>query len=218
MRLRNPSGKFGGKVRKEICCRCRRSELCRRIVAIAAASIGYTDVSGQAAALRAGSTGFLHDEAIAMATTQCTDRVVGSILARWRYDISGISPEMRKDYEQHFAECAHCKSRQKLHRTIDVTLAVLTSLAALFFLFALSVLKHVRPLEHVAFNIFGLDIEDTYHMLISAGIAGLVFSVIAFALVLMATPAPSYLGSLAATRAKLLEERLPARIKPTRTR
>ena len=153
-----------------------------------------------------------------MATTQCTDRVVGGILASWRYDISGISPEMRKDYEQHFAECARCASRQRFHRTLDGTLAVLFSLAALFFLFALAVLKHVRPVEHVAFNTFGLDVEDTYHMLVSAGIAGLVFSLILFALVLMTTPAHSYLSAVAAKRAKLIERRLPSRIKSMRMR
>ena len=133
-----------------------------------------------------------------MASIQCTDRVVGAILASWRYDISGISPEMRKDYEHHFAECPHCRARQKFHRSLDVTLAVLTSLAVFFFLFALAVLKHIRPLEHVAFNVFGLDVADTYHMLVSAGIAGLCFSVIALLLVLTATPAPSYLGGIAA--------------------
>ncbi len=36
---------------------------------------------------------------------KCTDKVVGDILAGWRYDISGITPEMRGDYEAHFAEC-----------------------------------------------------------------------------------------------------------------
>ncbi len=149
---------------------------------------------------------------------QCTDRVVGAILASWRYDISGISPEMRRDYENHFVECAHCRARQKFHRSLDVALAILTSLAALFFLFALAVLKHIRPLEHVAFNVFGLDVQDTYHMLISAGIAGLVFSVIALALVLMATPAPSYLSDIAQERARLIEERLPAAIKSLRPR
>lgn len=149
-----------------------------------------------------------------MARTHCTDRVVGDILASWRYDISGITPEMRKDYEQHFRECAHCRSRQQFHRSLDVTLAVLTSLAALFFLFALAVLKHVKPLEHVAFNVFGLDIADTYHMLVSAGIAGLCFSVIALALVMTATPAPAYLKE----RAELLEERLPEAIRSFRSR
>ncbi len=153
-----------------------------------------------------------------MARTQCTDRVAGAILANWRYDISGISPEMRKDYEQHFAECPRCRARQKFHRSLDVTLAVLTSLAVFFFLFALAVLKHIRPLEHVAFNIFGLDISDMYHMLVSAGIAGLCFSLIALALVMTATSAPTYLGDIAAARARLIEERLPDAIKGLRLR
>jgi hypothetical protein len=148
-----------------------------------------------------------------MSKTQCTDRVVGAILASWRYDISGIYPEMRKDYEQHFAECPHCRARQKFHRSLDVTLVVLTSLAVFFFLFALSVLHHIKPLEHVAFNIFGLDIFDMYQMFVSAGVAGLCFSVIALALVLTTTPAPTYLGGIAAERAKLLEDRLPDSIK-----
>jgi hypothetical protein len=125
---------------------------------------------------------------------------------------------MRRDYEQHFADCAHCSARQRFHRSLDGTLAVLTSLAALFFLFALAVLKHIKPLEHMAFNILGLDISDMYHMLLSAGIAGLCFSVIALALVLMTTPAPSYLGGIAVERVKLIEERLPAAIKSLRPR
>ena len=139
-------------------------------------------------------------------------------MASWRYDISGISPEMRKDYEQHFAECPHCRARQKLHRSLDVSLAVLTSLAVFFFLFALAVLRHIKPLEHMAFNVFGLDVADTYHMLVSAGIAGLCFSLIAFLLVLTTTPVPSYLGGIAAERARLLEERLPESIKSLRPR
>jgi len=153
-----------------------------------------------------------------MARTQCTDRVAGAILASWRYDISGISPEMRKDYEHHFAECPHCRARQQFHRSLDVTLAVLTSLSVFFFLFALAVIRHIKPLEHVAFNIFGLDIFDVYQMLVSAAIAGICFSVIAFVLVLTATPVPSYLGGIAAERAKLLEARLPASIKSFRSR
>jgi len=147
-----------------------------------------------------------------MASIPCSDRVVGAILASWRYDISGISPEMRRDYERHLAECNRCRGRQKFHRGLDVSLVVLTSLSVFFSLFALAVLRHIKPLEHVAFNIFGLDTIDTYHMLVSAAIAGVCFSVIAFLLVLTATPVPSYLGGLAAERAKLLEERFPAAI------
>lgn len=153
-----------------------------------------------------------------MAGTKCTDRVVGAILASWRYDISGIFPEMRRDYEQHFAECPHCRARQKFHRSVDVTLAVLTSLSVIFFLFALAVIRHIKPLEHVAFNVFGLDAFDMYHMLVSAAVAGICFSVIAFLLVLTTTPVPSYLGGIAAERARLLEERLPDAIKSLRPR
>ncbi len=149
---------------------------------------------------------------------RCTDRVVGAILASWRYDISGITPDMRKDYELHFAECAHCSARQKFHRGLDATLAVLTSLSALFFLFALAALKHIKPLEPLATNFFGLDVEDMYHMLFSAGIAGLCFSLFALVLVLTATPAPKYLGGIAAERAKLIEERLPDSIKSIKLR
>jgi hypothetical protein len=155
---------------------------------------------------------------MSMAKSRCTDRVVGAILASWRYDISGITPDMRRDYEQHFVECNHCSARQKFHRSLDGALAVLTSLSALFFLFALAALKHIKPLEHVAFNFFGLDVADMYHMLFSAGIAGLCFSLIALALVLTATPAHKYLGGLAAERARFIEERLPDSIKSIRTR
>ena len=125
---------------------------------------------------------------------------------------------MRKDYEHHLADCARCSSRQRFHRSLDVALVVLTSLSVFFSVFALAVLKHIKPLEHVAFNILSLDIFDMYHMLVSAAIAGVCFSVIAFALVLMATPAPTYLGGIAAERAKLIEERLPAAIKSLRPR
>jgi hypothetical protein len=95
---------------------------------------------------------------------------------------------------------------------------VLTALSVFFSLFALAVLRHIKPLEHVAFNVFGLDIIDTYHMLVSAAVAGVVFSLIAFVLVLTATPVPSYLGGIAAERAKMIEERLPAAIKSLRPR
>jgi hypothetical protein len=125
---------------------------------------------------------------------------------------------MRKDYEQHFAECPHCRARQNFHRSLDVTLTVLTSLAVFFFLFALLVLNHFKLLEHMAFNFFGLDIEDTYHMMVSAGVAGLIFSAILLALVLTTTPAPSYLGGIAVERAKMIEERLPEAIRALRSR
>ena len=138
-----------------------------------------------------------------MARTQCTDRVVGAILGSWRYDISGITPEMRRDYEHHLTECAHCKARQKFHRSLDGTLAVL---------------QRVKFMEHVAFNILGLDTVSMYQMLVSAAFAGLGFSLIAFVLVLVTTPASAYLGGMAAERARLIEARLPEAIRSLRSR
>ncbi|HZU45021.1 MAG TPA: hypothetical protein VE994_20250, partial [Terriglobales bacterium] len=61
---------------------------------------------------------------------KCVDQFVGNILASWRYDISGIAPEMRGDYERHFAECAYCRAKQRLHRTIDISLIILTTVSA----------------------------------------------------------------------------------------
>ena len=72
----------------------------------------------------------------------CTDRVVGEILAGWRYDISGLAPEMRVDYEQHLKECAHCRSRQVLHRTIDIGLMIVATVSAIMFLVAFGAVRH----------------------------------------------------------------------------
>jgi hypothetical protein len=55
-------------------------------------------------------------------------------------------------------------------------------------------------------------------MLFSAGIAGLCFSIIAFTLVLTATPVPSYLGGIALERRKRIEARLPGAVKSMRPR
>lgn len=153
-----------------------------------------------------------------MAGTRCTDRVVGAILGSWRYDLSAISPEMRRDYEQHLADCPHCRARQKFHRTLDGTLAVLTALSMLSFLFALAVLQRVKFLEHVAFNILHLEVVSMYQMLVSAAFAGLGFSLIAFILVMTTTPAPTYLGGMARDRARFLEARLPESIRSFRSR
>lgn len=153
-----------------------------------------------------------------MARSVCTDRVVGAILGSWRYDISGITPEMRRDYEQHLEDCSHCRARQKFHRSLDATLAVLTALSMISFLFALAVLQRVKYMENVAFNILHLEKISVYQMLVSAAFAGLGFSLIAFVLVLTTTPASSYLGGMAAERARLIEARLPAAIRSLRSR
>ena len=73
---------------------------------------------------------------------QCIDPIVGKILAGWRYDISGLAPEMRGDYESHFADCEHCRSRQRMHRIIDVGLIALASVSGGVFLLAFGVIRH----------------------------------------------------------------------------
>jgi hypothetical protein len=153
-----------------------------------------------------------------MARSQCTDKVVGAILGSWRYDISNIDPEMGKDYEQHLTECPSCRARQKFHRSLDAALVILSALSMISFLFALAVLQRVKVLEHVAFNILHLETVSIYQMLVSAAFAGLGFSAIGFVLVLVSTPAPSYLGGLAAERARLIEARLPESIRSLRSR
>ena len=153
-----------------------------------------------------------------MAKTVCIDPSVNAILAGWRYDISGIFPDMRRDYENHLAECAHCRSRQRFHRRLDVTLAVLTSLLVLLSLLAVVLLRRFRPMEHVAFTVLGLDIASVYQILMAAAGVGVCLSAVVFALVLMSTPAPAHIGGLAAERLKVMEERLPAAIKARRPR
>src|SRR5260221_13666699 len=77
--------------------------------------------------------------------SECVEPIVGKILAGWRYDISGLAPEMCGDYELHFAACEHCRSRQKLHRIIDISLIALASASAGVFLLAFAVIRHFGP-------------------------------------------------------------------------
>ncbi|MBS1814853.1 MAG: hypothetical protein JSS87_08285 [Acidobacteria bacterium] len=123
------------------------------------------------------------------ATDGCTDQVVGDILSGWRYDISGLDPEMRVDYEQHFAECAHCRSKQRMHRTIDVALMVIFSLSTVVFLLATGML-HRMHLTHATLadvRVRNLSLVLTAQ---AAAVGGLLFSMLMWVLVAIATPAP----------------------------
>lgn len=79
----------------------------------------------------------------------CNDPVVGAILSGWRYDISGISPAMRGDYEEHLNGCAHCRRRQRVHRTIDALLLCATTLSVAAFLLAALVIRRLEALTHI---------------------------------------------------------------------
>jgi hypothetical protein len=130
---------------------------------------------------------------------ECNDRVVGKILAGWRYDISGIAPEMRSDYEAHFAECEHCRSRQKLHRGIDIGLMVLASASMIVFLLAYGVIRHYRP-NHA----FWLEI---------GALGGFLLSMLLWLLVAIATPAPLVVKDAALTGARIGLDKLPEEIR-----
>jgi hypothetical protein len=129
----------------------------------------------------------------------CIDPVVGKILAGWRYDISGIAPEMRGDYEAHFAECEHCSSRQRLHRVIDVGLIVLASVSAGVFLLAFGVIHHFEPKHSLILEL--------------AALAGFALSALIWLIVAVATPAPATMVDVARVGARRVHDRLPAEIR-----
>ncbi len=129
----------------------------------------------------------------------CTDQVVGDILAGWRYDISGLAPEMRGDYVQHLAECHHCRGRQRLHRTIDVGLIVLATLSAVLFLIAFGAIRHFDPRHAIILQIVALS--------------GFAFSTLMWVIVAVMTPAPVVMAETARLQARKLHDRLPDKIR-----
>src|SRR5579863_2130781 len=131
--------------------------------------------------------------------SQCIDPIVGKILAGWRYDISGLAAEMGSDYEEHFASCEHCRSRQRLHRTIDISLIVLASVSAGVFLLAFGVIRHFGPR-----NAFWLEI---------AALVGFALSALIWLIVAVATPAPMAVVDVAMLGARHVHDRLPAEIR-----
>lgn len=142
-----------------------------------------------------------------MAKVRCIDPIVGDILSGWRYDISGLHSEMRTDYDAHLRDCGFCRSRQRLHRTIDVLLiggltgAIVALVAALF------VMQWMAPLRD--WVVLNLDI-DRISLVVNLQrvvLAGLLVAVIAWVVVAIITPAPVYLTQ----QARSLQERLPKR-------
>jgi hypothetical protein len=131
--------------------------------------------------------------------SQCVEPIVGKILAGWRYDISGLATEMRGDYEQHFSDCPHCRSRQQLHRIIDISLIVLASVSAALFLLAFGVIRHFGP-RHA----FWLEV---------AALAGFALSALIWLVVAVATPAPMAVVDAAKLGARRVHDRLPPEIR-----
>src|SRR5881398_3021982 len=131
--------------------------------------------------------------------SQCIDPIVGKILAGWRYDISSLAPEMRGDYEEHFAACERCSSHQRLHRAIDVGLIVLASFSAGVFLLAFGVIHHFAPRHTLILEL--------------AALAGFALSALIWLIVAVATPAPMAVVDAARLGARHVHDRLPAEIR-----
>jgi hypothetical protein len=129
----------------------------------------------------------------------CTDPVIGKILAGWRYDISGIAPEMRGDYEAHLRECAFCRSRQRLHRGIDIGLMALASASMFVFLLAFGIIRHFHP-SHA----FWLEI---------GALGGFLLSILLWLVVALVTPAPLVVKDVALIGARRGLEKLPEEIR-----
>ena len=130
---------------------------------------------------------------------QCADPIVGKILAGWRYDISGLAPEMRGDYEGHLAMCERCRSRQQMHRIIDVGLITLASVSAAVFLLAFGVIWHFDPPYA-----FWLEI---------AALSGFALSALIWLGVAVTTPAPVTVLDAAKEGARRVHDRLPEEIR-----
>jgi hypothetical protein len=131
--------------------------------------------------------------------SQCVDPIVGKILAGWRYDISGLAVEMRGDYEEHFAACEPCRSRQRLHRIIDVSLIALASVSAGVFLLAFGVIRHFGPRHAIWLEL--------------AALAGFGLSALIWLVVAVATPAPMAVVDAAKIGARHVHDRLPQEIR-----
>jgi hypothetical protein len=145
--------------------------------------------------------------------TACTDQVIGDILSSWRYDISGITPSMRVDYEQHLEQCPHCSARQRLHRTVDVVLIGLSTISIAAFILALAIIHHVEPLQHWALVSLHLWEIPIVLSLQAAAVLGLLVSLMSWLLVAVATPAPVFLTDIAIREARLLQQRIPAELR-----
>ncbi len=137
----------------------------------------------------------------------CNDPVVGAILSGWRYDISGISPDLRVDYEAHLYNCAHCRKRQRVHRTWDVMLLAITTLSFAAFLLAAVVMHKVEALSHIS-NVQHLHLHDqgaasllriptsVSISLEAVAIVGVFISMLLWTLVTITTPIPSMMAAL----------------------
>ncbi len=139
----------------------------------------------------------------------CVDPIVGDILSGWRYDISGLHAEMRMDYDEHLRICSHCHSKQNLHRTIDMLLMSIATISIAGFVLALAVLRKIEPLGswvllHLQLRQISLAVSVQWIVVL-----GLMISTLAWILVAITTPAPTFISE----QARALQQRLPLEVR-----
>jgi len=139
--------------------------------------------------------------------TPCTDQVIGAILSGWRYDISGTPLSLRGDYEVHLRGCAHCRGKQRLHRTVDLLLLTVTTMACMAFMLAALVLHRLEAIRHLSSSVHvHLGTERALALahipqsitisLEAVAVSGVIFSLLLWALVAMTTPVPGMLSAM----------------------
>lgn len=136
----------------------------------------------------------------------CTDQVIGHILSGWRYDISGTSAGLRDDYQAHLRACAHCRGKQRLHRTVDLLLLTVTTMACGAFFLAALVAHRLENVRHLASVHLHLGTERALALahvpasitisLEAVAVSGVIFSLLLWALVVMTTPVPGMIGAM----------------------
>jgi hypothetical protein len=145
----------------------------------------------------------VNSRVISPRAASCTDPVVGDILAGWRYDISGLSPAMGRDYELHLTECTACSRRQRMARTIDILLLSVSTLSILAFFLAAVVIRRVELVTHGGTLHVPVPLHQAHVVAISLeaiALTGLVFSTLLWVLVAVATPLPGFLGQIVQRR------------------
>ncbi len=145
-------------------------------------------------------------------SASCNDPLIGNILAGWRYDISHLSAAMGADYEQHLVECAHCRRRQHVARTIDFLLLSVSTLSIVAFLLATAVLHRIELLAHLGSKVHG----HVYHTpvtisLEAVAIAGLAVSVLLWVVIASITPIPGIVSDA-------VQQRLPQSVRERLTK
>lgn len=140
-------------------------------------------------------------------SAHCTDQLIGNILAGWRYDISHLSVAMRADYDQHLVECAHCRRRQHVARTIDFLLLSVSTLSIVAFLLATAVLHRLETLVHVGSKLHGYVYHTPVTVSLEAvAIAGLAISILLWVVIASITPIPSIVS-------EAVQQRLPQSVR-----